>query len=641
MTARGLASGLASQLASQLAGSGGGGFSPSQFSDLRQFALAGGEPYEASTIDGLPMLRSLEPYGTYRQPRQGRAWLFDGVNDFATRGARITSSGQTKLTVTAWVKLTGSTSRVICGEWNLPYIFAIDITTTNKLHFGINNAIDVATTPSLANGVWAHVAISIDFDADTLLVTFDGASVAYAFDVGNITTVSSLAAGSTSFQVGSVGFVGFFNGSMRGIRVYNTAKTAPEIAAIYAGQDDQTGLIAHYPCNEESGTVGYDISGNGNHLTLTNITQSTFHATDTAVTSNRNNRDGYRLSGSVYIPKRLSDNLAADGNALTATGKAPYPANVEVPCITGDGTAVYVDMGSPLIPATADFEISLWYYHTTNAFKGLISTGTFNSTGRFHVFPANTPTNSLNLSLPDITDVIATSCLSNNSWNYIQVTKQSNVYQVSCNGVTATSPAIATAITQVHNIRLLQVLNAFHNNGRITDLRITTAGVTKYFPLQGGPGSSNTNRDVHWVASDGTYGVVANAITNGTVSTIWANRCPNAEDWCVKYGGRIAANGSFVPGNITGNLAADGNEKTLSAGKYGNPYSRINFNPFTAAELNGLGLETAYAVTTARQSVSPTDTKFRRTKADGDDRFFATNPALTGTDKTKAEDYIS
>jgi hypothetical protein len=109
----------------------------------------------------------------------------------------------------------------------------------------------------------------------------------------------------------------------------------------------------------------------------------------------------------------------------------------------------------------------------------------------------------------------------------------------------------------------------------------------------------------------------------------------------VNYGGRIAANGAFIPGNITGNLAADGNAKTLSAGKFGNPFSRINFNPFTAAELNGLGLATAYAVTNARQSVAPVDTKFRRTKADGDDRFFTANPALTGADKTKAEAYVS
>jgi surface protein len=640
-----------------------GGFSPGRLEDILQFALAGGEPYEASTIDGLPMLRSLEPYGTYRQPRQGRAWLFDGVDDFANRGARLTSGSPTALTVSAWVKPTSFASEgTIAGEWdgnnnNRSSLIRFTsggafLVAVNNTGLGADNYI-ATTTPTVTLNQWVHV--SFTYSPSGVVVYING-SIAAVTTSGSIP--SSLFNTSASFVLGVNSLSSVtqrLQGRIRDVRVYNVAKTAPEIAAIFAGNDDTTGLLAWYPCNEESGTVGYDISGNGNHLTLTNITQSTFHATDTAVTSNRNNSDGYRLSGSVYIPKRLSDNLAADGNALTATGRSPYPANVEVPCITGDGSTVYVDTGSPLIPATADFEISLWYFHPfagANAIRTIIDQRDSLNAGLVAVIANSSTTfsnsaNKLVLALGASAFTVFQSSVDMipDTWNHIAVRRVGNDFELRLNQVTVGTGTRSFSVSQSQNFGILVsrvgASLSSYGNGRVTDFRITTAGVTKYFPLQGGPGSSNTNRDVHWVADDGTYGVVANAITNGTVSTIWANRCPNAEDWCVNHGGKLAANGSFVPGNITGNLAADGNEKTLSAGKFGNPYSRINFNPFTAAELNGLGTETAYARGLERQSVAPINTKFRRTATTGDDRFFTTGTALTGANLSSAEKFVT
>ena len=49
-----------------------------------------------------------------------------------------------------------------------------------------------------------------------------------------------------------------FISRMRDIRIYNLAKSDGAIAAIHAGDYDAAGIVAHYPCNEESGTTGYD-----------------------------------------------------------------------------------------------------------------------------------------------------------------------------------------------------------------------------------------------------------------------------------------------------------------------------------------------------------------------------------------------
>jgi len=130
--------------------------------------------------------------------------------------------------------------------------------------------------------------------------------------------------------------------SIRDVRLYGTAKSDSEIAAIAnqastPGTYDTTNLLGAWWCEEESGTTGYDWSGNGRHLTLTNITQATFHAADTGVSYSDANVRGYRLSGSVYIPA-TSSTLAADGNALTVTGKCPQPGYAAQKMLTMSGT---------------------------------------------------------------------------------------------------------------------------------------------------------------------------------------------------------------------------------------------------------------------------------------------------------------
>lgn len=613
--------------------------------NLRQYALDGGDAYEASTLGGLPVLRSLEPYGTYRQPRQGRCWLSDGTDDRAPLTTTISLTGA--FTFAFQIRPTSNSVAVISGRAGNNNNSIVYNNASGNIVVETLTASSTAFTTALSTGAFQHIAIVRD-GSNLVTVYKDGASV------GSQTVTGTLEIGQLLARNTIVPSV-FFPGRIRDIRIYNVAKDATAIANIYAGTDDTVGLIAQYPCNEESGLVGYDISGNGNHLTLTNITPLTFHATDTGVLMNRNNRDGYRLSGSVYIPKRLSDTLAADGNALTVTGQSPYPANVEVPCITGNGTDVFASF-----PGTAGLNGSQmafggWVYHN-NTGSGFISKGVnfqwglIRQVGRYtlRVGAGVAEINNLEYSIADTA-----------TWHHVVGVVNGTTWTIYYDGV-AVATSTGKASPASTNSDLLQIGRfgtVWPLNGRVSGMGywgrlLSDAEVLAWYngtlpaspdffaPLQDGPGSSNTNRDISILTTGDALSVASGALLNGTVSTIWGNRCPNAEDWCVKYGGDIAG-GVFLPGQISGSLASDGTAKTLAAGKFGNPYSRINFNPFTAAELNGLGLETAYAVTTARQSVSPTDTKFRRTAADGDDRFFTTAAALTGTDKTNAEAYVT
>lgn len=157
-------------------------------------------------------------------------------------------------------------------------------------------------------------------------------------------------------------------------------------------------------------------------------------------------------------------------------------------------------------------------------------------------------------------------------------------------------------------------------------------------PCCEGPGGSNTNRTVYDVSSNARHGT----LTNGTVATIWAARLATTQDHFIGYGGRVAS-GVAIPGRLTGSLAADGNALTHLPGKHGNPYSKLLPNVWNAPELYNIGYTSSIklAPTDTVQSTSPADTKFRRTKTDGDDRYFSTREALTSTNKTNAEAYVA
>jgi len=619
---------------------GGGAFDP-DLSGIQSRILDGGTIW-TDEISSKYYLKDQSTDNTHL-PRQGRAWLFDGTNDYGVIPAGVNNTWGSSFSVSFWTYFTGTNSYVLSVNSGTSVLINV---LSGSISFG-NSTGHNAHTAALS-GTWIHWVCVYDS-------SLSGMSRWIIYKNGALATVSTtgslLAPSSSSGLVGirSVGLNQPYNGSLYDIRIYSVAKSAGEVSAIYnqsrtgSGTFDTTGLVAAYPCNEESGTTGYDISGNGNHLTLTNITQATFHAADTGVLANRNNAEGYRLSGSVYIPKRLSDSLAADGNALTVSGRAAYHGCVETPCVTGEN-AVYIDLGSKLIGQSGeDFELQLMVYPPASpaSFATVVGQvdypswtngfGVYYNSG-WKVFYGTYLSHSVSFSM------------SSSEWHLLRVRKVGATLYVSVDSGIESSGVCASSITTAQNTKLSVFSGGVGiTGGRITDFRITTGGATTYFPLQDGPGSSNTNRDIAWVKSDGTGGVISNAIVNGTVSTIWGNRVPgNVEDWCVKYGGRIATNGAFVPGMLTGGNAADGSAKTLTAGKFGNPFSRLNLNPATAAELNGRSVPTAAAVAAdINATITPTDSAFRRTASDGDDRILIYDATLSGADLSNVEGYVA
>lgn len=361
----------------------------------------------------------------------------------------------------------------------------------------------------------------------------------------------------------------------------------------------------------------------------------------------------------VIIPANQADPTKdVLGNTLGVTGPIVNPATAEVPCFTGDGSAAYIEIGSNWIPPTADFTIRVKYKHATSTNFGNVvvdqrllvndASGSFYLGTLFNGYVSGGANYLAAASGSNLCYVA--SPLTSGVWYDVTVARAGNVLSLTIAGVGTASVNLTGAdqtinqsgTTKIGAIRTGASTFGYFMNQAIAELQFTTGGVTKTFPLQEGPGTGNTNRTIYWVGSDGTSGSITNGITGGTVSNIWANRCPYARDHFIQYGGRVAS-GVAIPGRLSGGLAADGNALTHAAGKHGNPYSRIVPNYWGTPELIRIGYTTAtkLAPTDATQSISPADTKFRRTASSGDDRYFATRAALTGTDKTNAEAYVA
>lgn len=634
-------------------------------SNVRQWCLDSENTYYSATkISDVNYLTPLETYTSLRAAETGRCWLFDGSNDIGATASRVTpSTNLAALTVAFRVKFTSlpANGSLIIAEraagntwWGVYYRSNLGV----RLEMANTSAVEFQTTAvPVTTATWYNFVFT--FDGTSMLGYLNGSQYGLA-----TTFTGTCNPGSIPLLVGfQSGTLPILNGAIRDIRVYSVAKNSTFVTNYHNGDytaPDTTNILAAWWCNERTGTVGYDWTGNLKNITLSNITASTFFSSDSTVLVNPSNTNGFFESGGNPIPAIPgTSNNSQNASGLTYTGTCPYLARVDTPCITGDGSAVYVDMGSPLFPASADFTCSFWYYHVTNNTTRKVVFGngfhlSGNNTRQFY-FIANSSNAVGSSGAAEIYNsgtarATIASALTAGAWHYVTIQRATNTFTLTVTPAGGTlKSASFTSNVNINDLRNTLALgfDAFSSvttftDGRICDIRVTTAGVTKTFPFQEGVGSSSTNRDVYWYGSNGTGGVLSAAIKNGTVSTIWANLCPGyVQDYSILNGSALAANGAIIPVNPVTNLGADGSVRVKDPGKFSNPYCRINFNPFSGAELNGFGVETAYVAGTARQTVAPVNSKFRRFATDGDDRLIITKQALTGEDLVNMNRYVN
>jgi hypothetical protein len=604
-----------------------------------------GLAYSGSLIGGLPVIPST--VGTLAQPRGQRCALFDGVDDFCS--VPVTLNGATEFSIWRRAKYLASTSYDLDG-------------IGGTLRFGRDNGSNQVwwdpgvavggTAISVPNNVWHTLAMTTK-SGGTARLYKDGTQVSTA-SPGAFTVSNAL-----QFWIGANNTDGttFNHGSnyiVSDYRIYNRELTASEITWLdtdgASGTDPGlTNCLFRCTFSEESGTTAYDSSGKGNHGTYTNITQATFHATDSGVRYSLPNEKGYTLSGAVVKPvNEASLTLDASGSALQFAGPIGLPAAMEVPCITtisGEQISLSDIRGS--FGTTGTIALLLKANAPTNA----IATNSLGSSGATSWYPfTNFATGDVYLDIMRTTRLGPFTVSNTNQWHWMIVTTEpgANGWKLYRNNTLITSQtgeaSVSFSATQLidtqANIASVLMWNVALTQGQIDSLvaseTIPTSGLVLNLPCQDGSGTSNTNRTVANVSSV----PITASLVNGTVSVLWGTRTAVRRDWCIQAGGGIAANGAFVAGIPGSGNDAAGNAKTLAVGEHRNPFSRFVPNNWSAPSLVNIGSDATdkYAPTDAVQAESVADTRFRKV---GYPKYLAVKTALVGSDKTNAQNWVA
>lgn len=215
-----------------------------------------------------------------RLARKNAALNFDGSNDRVSIPHKTYQVGMSELTLEAWVYITGSSGnfRNIIIKGNYGYGMAIDW----------NNKVGYWSDPSYSNCPKSNNAIPMNKWTHVAVVVRQGIST--TFYINGVADGSSTSAGHTTINSGSndplfLGYQGtgcncnYFSGSMDEVHVWNTARSAAQIAAgMNCSLRTASNLIANYDFNNgDPGVTNTgkdtlsDISGNWNKGTLLNF----------------------------------------------------------------------------------------------------------------------------------------------------------------------------------------------------------------------------------------------------------------------------------------------------------------------------------------------------------------------------------
>lgn len=609
--------------------------------------------YADATYLGMPYLnsgKSFDRVGPLFPAAQ--AMLFDGVNDYATRGVSGGYfGGLSQVSIVAWVKFTGNSTYVIAGaarsdnnqrSWLLHH----NSSAVGKLSFLVQSNVNGSSdhiwsgNTNINDNAWHHVAVT--WNAGSVLMWVDGVSQAVTLTVNVGTPRTTIATTTEPFTVGATNATGtpifFFPGCIYDLRPYSGILTQEQVLQIYNQHltptvIDHDGILAHY-------ANGYfDISSNARHLTA--VGGATTIA-DTGVRWDWREHGGYRDSGNV--PARYNGGsipvIAADGNALTVAGRTSVHGGMESPVITGDGVNDRIDAHAALIPPTGDFNLQFTaelVASTTSQVLLSQSTDVFGDNGRTLITWNNGGVSgTLRLAVggegANITGLASGTYL-------ITASRVGTLFTITAN-------ALTSSFTRTETSNILNAVTTFlarrtaasfdlYSSARIGDFRITTSTSTITAPFQDGSGLKTWAYDSSGNAYEWTI--------VGGQSSNWNNRSRHVRSYDILNGGRMSS-GRFIVGLPNSSLCVDGSPKTIAIGKHGNDYARRVPNIFAQSSMQAAGVLST-EVLTPSQSISTivatANTGFSRVGADGTDRDLVYRSAREEPELSQINAYIA
>jgi len=578
-------------------GGGPPGFTPS---GVQQFLYSGQTPY-TRRIGTQSYVADKSSSGDYRNaPQLGRCYLFDGTDDYCTRGARLTTGSPTALTLSAWIKTSDTGYSCIAAEWNGTgnnWSWATTITngTSGKLtvYLSSNGSTihkQYNSAATITDDVWHHIAFT--FDAGTLKLYIDGVedTPTKVSDLACASLYNSTANFGLSLLDGGTTWV--LNGRQFDTLVYQQALTADEITYLYTFGASGTApglsnLKGWYKCDDTHPTLAYDSSGNGNHLTKTGITTSTFHSTSATLPYSYQNRIGYTDDVTNGLVPRDESDTANDvtGATLEYTGRTHYDGELGgLPGMTFNGTSEYLESGT--VSITGDWTVMAWVYRTgssgvqyflslkAGSYFGSIAANVNGSPWLF--FDGSTTLLGTNLGAP--------------AWHHLAVTKSGTTYTLYKNGVSDGSGTKNDIdIDKIIVGRRGDASN--YLQGSVFDVRLFSAALSSGdIQTCYAGGKVTTGLVEQWPLCEGSgttiYGTEGNTLTLTSAAPATVHATKNTiNDHLIRYGGRLDS-GVYIPGDLDGLLAANGAALTFGPGVLPDDGSFVNRKPAAYPLLN-------------------------------------------------------
>ena len=169
---------------------------------------------------------------------------------------------------------------------------------------------------------------------------------------------------------------GYFPGQIDDLRIYDHALSLPEIKALYQRTSTQkitdqdrltTGLVGHWPLNEDAAGTAYDLSGRGKDSNSTTGTTTTIGIGGTNARSFDGSDDTMELMSSVYLSKGTMSYFVKIRNFNSGwplvgnggTGEQSRTAS------NTDGTISYQrqsNSNSSTVSSTTSLDPEVWYH---------------------------------------------------------------------------------------------------------------------------------------------------------------------------------------------------------------------------------------------------------------------------------------
>jgi gliding motility-associated-like protein len=563
--------------------------------------------FNATVCEGAPVIL------TATAAAVGNAIALNGTNQQINIANGFASTDD--LTYEAWVyptNLDGGSFRTIINHdgWSTGYVhFQFH---ANRLQFALNGNTDKYSTYTFSNNTWYHVAAVYSKSAGTVKFYVNGAHTNTEVETG-ITIPAAL-----PYKIGSWSDDRFFGGNMDEIRIWNTARTAAQIAENIniSVPASSAGLVAYYKANEASGTTLVDATSNNSNGILINgaswlipstspVTTATNYLWNDPATSSTATITVSPIANTTYTVTATNANGCASTASITV--RIANPAGNFGNALNFDGIndAVLLDANSPAFQNTITIETWVKALNNTND-KNILSwgyalDGVFNWNDNVqlrlsgHKLEWGMHSYSNNVGWQSVT---SNKNIDDGVWHHIAIVKDGNTSRMYIDGkleATQTMTHTMTVNRFVIGAAFGGSTNSQFFNGSLDELRIWNAALTldeirsrMNRELIG----NETNLTALYNFNEGVAGA------NNTSITTINNSTTNAHNGTIA---NIAMNGtssnfvvgpSFVLPEITGNtiIASAGDTAQLSNAIYGGIWS-ITTNTF--ATINSTGLLTS------------------------------------------------